>query len=191
MRQFPGYSEAAGVLLALFLLVAAPAAWEEGGGEVRAEGSFLVDTRDAGEPAPGFTLPLLEGGEAGLEDYRGRTVLVHFWASWCASCREEFPELLKLVNTEKDVVVIAVAGDSFSRARGFMRELGINPDTGPDHGMVVVVDRYGEVMSSYGVRFLPTTVIVAPDGAVAGRADGPRGWSAPGARRFLGDVPKP
>lgn len=78
-----------------------------------------------GEALPEFDLVDLEGKRATLSDYRGKTLLVHFWATWCGVCRQEFSALNALhENLEPDEALVTVVADSKDRARlaRFIRE---------------------------------------------------------------------
>lgn len=78
-----------------------------------------------GEPLPEFDLVDLEGERVTLTDYRGKTLLVHFWATWCGVCRQEFSALNALhENLEPDEALLTVVADSKDRARlaQFVRE---------------------------------------------------------------------
>ena len=123
---------------------------------------------EVGDQAPDFALPALEGGETvRLSDYRGKPVVVNFWASWCNPCRKEFP-LLKAARAKhaKDgLEVIGVSyrdiasdGRAFAASRGATWQLARDPD--------------GALAGRYGVRAIPQTFFIAPDGTVTSRVFG-------------------
>lgn len=119
---------------------------------------------DVGSPAPDFELMTLDGSTMRLSDYAGRPVILNFWATWCAPCRLEMPELQR-AQTEFDAIengpiVLAInEGDSAEQVGEFFDEVGLT--------MPALLDAEGDVGSTYGAFFLPTTVIIAPDGTVA------------------------
>ena len=129
----------------------------------------VVLLRPAGDPAepagaaPAFRTTDLDGRPVSLEDYRGRPVLVNFWASWCVPCRNEFP-LFKEVNGERLAVLGVVFQDTRSAAAEFMEDQGA---TWPG-----LVDPGGRIADDYDVGFrpgLPVTVAIDAAGALAGR----------------------
>ncbi len=121
-----------------------------------------------GRQASSFRLLTTTGKEQGLGELRGRVVVINLWASWCAPCRAEMPDLQRLYATyrSRNVVVLGVdQGESAERARSFARSLGIS--------YPIVIDKdqlYGSVYRGLG---LPTTVIVNADGIVVRGFDGP------------------
>ncbi|HEX2030072.1 MAG TPA: TlpA disulfide reductase family protein [Actinomycetota bacterium] len=116
-----------------------------------------------GRPAPPFELPALEGGgTVGLSDLRGQVVVLNFWASWCAPCRQEHPDLARAWERFRDrgVVVVGVLyQDTPEAARRYVEELG--------GGWPLARDPGGRTAIAYGVYGIPETYFIAPDGTVA------------------------
>lgn len=135
--------------------------------------------------APDFSLEDLNGRTRSLKDFRGRTVLLHFWASWCEPCKEEFPALKGLWRSiadedkskSKDLVILAVAEDSAERVAPFVKERGVE--------FPVLIDQYGGVMRDYGVSVIPVSVVIDGDGMIRAVLVGPRDYSSSEAREFL------
>ncbi len=123
----------------------------------------LIRSPLVGRRAPDFTLPTLDGrGTVRLADLRGRVVVVNFWASWCAACREEHPNLLAAWDRYRDhgVVLLGVDyQDSRRAALAYMAELGgdwpVLDDPGGRTGLV------------YGVYGVPETFFIGRDGVIA------------------------
>jgi DsbE subfamily thiol:disulfide oxidoreductase len=115
-----------------------------------------------GEPAPDAPVERLDGnGEMSLADYRGRWVLVNFWASWCEPCRTEAPAIERYARRhadDLDVVGIAVK-DNTSAATEFANEYGLTYD--------LLRDGAGERMEAWGILALPESFLVDPDGDLA------------------------
>lgn len=110
------------------------------------------------EEAPPFTLRDLDGARVSLADFRGRKVVLNFWATWCAPCRVEIPAFSRFARNHPDIVVlgIAVDGEPDELARA-ARELGI------DYRVLVGTP---DVVRRYGASTVPTTVVVDEDGRV-------------------------
>jgi peroxiredoxin len=122
----------------------------------------------AGQQAPSFTVPQLDGGSSDLAALRGHVLVVNLWATWCPPCRAEMPDLQRLYETYKNrnVVVLGVdQGESATRVAAFAKSLGIHYPILLDQNQ-----QYGRVYAALG---LPTTVIVDPNGVVARAFDGP------------------
>jgi cytochrome c biogenesis protein CcmG/thiol:disulfide interchange protein DsbE len=125
-----------------------------------------------GKPAPQFTLPLYGGGTLDsdqprvfdLSEYRGRPVVINFWASWCAPCRDEAPILEKLWKQYRDDGVLFVGvnmQDAETDSRAYLEEFGITYPNGLDEGGRITVD--------YGVIGIPVTFFINKDGIVERR----------------------
>ena len=119
-------------------------------------------------PAPDFALRDLDGKEVSLSDYRGRPVIVNFWASWCIPCREEFP-LLKGARERYGADGLEVLGvvfeDDPEAARAYMAKAGAS--------WPGLVDPDGEVAAAYYVNGPPLSFFVDPEGVVRSIAYGP------------------
>jgi len=130
---------------------------------------------DSHRPAPDFELSRTDGTQVKLSDYRGKLVLLNFWATWCGPCVEEMPTLERVANSlgPKGLAVLAVsldtgpASDVTTFAAGYHWQLPILLD--PEN-------RSGD---QYAVRVMPTTYLIDPQGAILGRAFGMQQWDAP------------
>jgi cytochrome c biogenesis protein CcmG/thiol:disulfide interchange protein DsbE len=158
---------------------------ESGGSTRRAEVSGAGG--EIGSPAPDFRLPALDGrGDVSLADYRGRPVIVNFWASWCNPCRKEFP-LLKQALRDHRAGRLAVIGVTYqdipADSRSFVKQRDATWPQGVDDG--------GAVASAFGVRAIPQSFFVRPDGTIAARVFGVTSESALAAplAKLLGTPP--
>ncbi len=136
-------------------------------------------------PAPEFTLPNLAGKKVALNDFRGKLVLLNFWATWGAPCREEMPAMERLYQRYKEqgFVILGVnVKDDKKSAISFLKELKI---TFPN-----ALDPQGEVGLLYGAWGLPVTYLIDPKGTALARAWGPANWDSQGARRLISELLK-
>lgn len=119
------------------------------------------------ELAPDFELATLGGGTVRLSDLRGRWVLVNFWATWCAPCRDEMPYLDRLAVDHADhLSVLAVnMRESEATVRTFVEELDLH--------LPILLAPDDATLLAYYVRGLPISVLIDPDGSVTQRIVGP------------------
>lgn len=110
-------------------------------------------------PAPDFTLKSRSGENLKLSEYRGEVVMINFWASWCAPCRQEMPLLEELYKKYSDLgftlLAVNVEEDS-SKAEDLLREIPVS--------FPVLFDNTNKVSKLYKVVAMPSTVIVDRDG---------------------------
>ena len=123
-------------------------------------------------PAIDFTLKDQYGNTHTLSDYKGKTVFLNFWATWCSPCRAEMPDIQKLYEEfqQEDVVILGVAAPNLGREKseegikGFLEENG--------YTYPVVMDTEAEVFQAYGINSFPTTFMIDKDGNVFGYISG-------------------
>jgi peroxiredoxin len=139
--------------------------------------SFGIQRSQDKKQAPAFTLNSLDGKKISLSDFRGKPVLITFWATWCASCKEEIPLLEKFCVDKQDqlaVVLIAIDGE---RKKAVQKIVNENKITVP-----VLLLLKEKVMDQYGVRgWVPQTYLIDQEGMLVGKIVGQRDWCSAGA----------
>lgn len=131
--------------------------------------------------APDFVLVDLEGRIASLRAFRGKVVLLSFWATWCPPCRQEMPDLARLKEAfgPDGLVVLTVATDA-----GGAKTVG--PRAGPLRvPSPALLDPTSSVASVYRVEALPTTFLIDREGRIVGRTVGGRRWFASDAQALV------
>ncbi|MFX3623345.1 MAG: peroxiredoxin family protein [Ectobacillus sp.] len=125
-----------------------------------------------GKEAPDFELQTVDGKQVKLSDFKGKKVIVNFWATWCPPCRKEIPEMQAFYNKyEKDTVILAVNYTASERTGGrekvqsFIQENGIT--------FPVLLDASSTVSNMYKVITLPTSYFVDKKGIIRHKYIGP------------------
>ena len=131
-----------------------------------------------GNPAPDFTVQDADH-KVSLHDFRGKTVVLNFWATWCPPCVEEMPSLVKMQSNLKDrVVVLAVSVDEDERSyRTFLKKNNVD--------LVTVRDPQQKSNELYGTFKFPETYIIDRNGVVQRKFIGPVDWTRPDVVQYL------
>jgi peroxiredoxin len=121
-----------------------------------------------------FSLPLLPGGNAALSAYKGKVVVLNFWATWCPPCRAEMPSMETFYRRFKSqgLEILAVdGGEDAATVRQFIQQNG--------YTFPVLLDRDNAVNSRYGVSAIPTTYILDRNGSIIATVVGSIRWDDP------------
>jgi len=131
-----------------------------------------------GTPAPGFTIT--DGAQTvSLSDYRGRIVILNFWASWCAPCLEELPTLVALARQDPQITVLAVSTDDDATAYANFRA------EHPMPGIVTIRDAAQQSNTLYGSLRFPESYVIDRDGILRRKFIGPQVWTSPELADYL------
>ena len=128
-----------------------------------------------GQPAPGFTLPGLDGNMVSLSDYRGHVVLVNVWATWCPPCVDEMPSMEKLYRELKgeNFEILAVSIDALGKkaVAPFMKKYNLS--------FPALMDPDGTIKTLYQTTGVPESFIINQEGILIEKVIGPKDWATP------------
>jgi len=136
--------------------------------------------RWTGGATPALELADLDGAKRSLAEFRGRAVLVNFWATWCEPCREEMPSIERLrqsLDAKRFAVLAVNVGEGPNAARGFATKMQL--------GATVLLDRDLGTSRAWGARLLPATFIVGPDGTIRYLHYGALDWARSDIRAII------
>jgi len=167
----PGGSLVASSMLCLACLIAPVA---------HADPPRFVPWKEVATPA--LALKDLAGSPRTLADFRGKVVIVNFWATWCEPCLAEMPSMQKLQDRFPGrIAVVAVNfGESAPKVSKFVERLSIR--------FTVLLDPNGEAPRAWRVRLLPTSYVVAPDGGVRYSVLGEIDWNGDAAAKTISEL---
>ncbi len=114
-----------------------------------------------GELAPKFQLQNLDGQSVALSNFRGKPVVLNFWATWCSPCRSEMPYIQQVYDewSDKGLVVLTInIGESSTKVKEFMQGYGLS--------FTVLLDTKEKVAQSYNIRGIPSTFFIDKDGII-------------------------
>jgi peroxiredoxin len=122
-----------------------------------------------GNLAPDFEFSDYSGRRVRLSDFRGRPVVVNFWASWCTACEVEIPALARALDAHREIELAVIAvnnGETYRKGRGFLDQHGADLTA-------VAFDPVSRIAGVYGVAGLPATFFIDRDGIITGVTIGP------------------
>lgn len=167
------------VCFGLWLPLGAISAW------VPPELSHELTLENPPRKAPVFQLQDMDESLFSLEQYRGKVVMLNFWATWCPPCRREMPSMERLSKmfTNDQLVVLAVnQGEAPDHVFAFLGQLETDP-TFP-----ILFDQDSQVALSYKVKGLPTTYLVDKQGMIRYRAIGGREFDHPEVKAIIEEL---
>jgi thiol-disulfide isomerase/thioredoxin len=133
-------------------------------------------------PAPDFTLEDIDGKKFSLKEYRGKVVLLNFWATWCPPCRREMPSMERLnrnFNGKNFVVLALNQMEDSDQVFTYTAELEVSPT------FAILFDKNSDVARAYGVLGLPTTYLIDKKGNLRFRAIGGRDFDHPEVKKQI------
>jgi len=162
-------------LMGLALLAAWPAVMAQGQG---------MTALPSAQPAPSLGLEDIDGKGVDIMDYRGKVVLVNFWATWCPPCRKEFPSLGRVRQLFKPEEFEVLAVNVGEEAESVFSFTGVT-------AFPALLDPEGRAMAAWPVKGLPTTFLVDRQGYLAYRATGGREFDDPDIVAAISALLKP
>jgi peroxiredoxin len=138
-----------------------------------------------GKQLPDFELSDLKGGKHRLSDYKGKVVLVNFWATWCPPCVKEMPSMQRLKDKYqgKDFQILAVnMGEDPTTITIFLEKMNVD--------FPILLDRDGAILKQWKIFAFPTTFLVGKDGNIAYGLFGGLEWDSPKAMAVVDDLLK-
>jgi len=136
-------------------------------------------------PAPRFLSMTPQGKKMGIDDFKGKLVVLNFWATWCPPCRLEMPSMEKLYQEFKGQGLEVVAINFMEREKAitsFLKENGFS--------FPVLLDKKGEIARKYGVHGLPVTYLIARNGNLLAKSMGYKDWYKPDIRQLISTLLK-
>ncbi|MCF7927579.1 MAG: TlpA family protein disulfide reductase [Spirochaetales bacterium] len=143
---------------------------EDLAGKMKSAGLQIIEDE---VEAPAFTVSNLDGGQISLSSFRGKVLFLNFWATWCPPCRKEMPSMERLYQTLKGEEFEILAVDLREKpedVKSFVSDGGYTYPIG--------IDSKGSVGGMYGVRSIPTSYLIGPNGYVIAGTVGGREWDS-------------
>ena len=126
-------------------------------------------------PAPDFTLTDLDGNIHTLSEYKGKTIFINFWATWCSPCKQELPHIQKIYEEyekegENGLIVLTIVAPEYG-SEGTIEEIKTYVEQ-EGYKFPVLLDTTAQVFNTYGITAFPTTFMIDREGKVYGYVTG-------------------
>lgn len=186
-RVWVGTLVALGLIGAVSAALLPPSHAGVGPGEAAAPPAFAGEMRQFTlikplRPAPPETFVAPDGATVDLKRFKGKVLLVNFWATWCAPCLREMPALDRLqasLGSERfQVVTISVDRQGQAVVQPFLKRLGLGH-------LPAYLDQESALLHAFGARGLPTSYLIDADGTLVGFLEGPAEWDSPAAKALI------
>ncbi len=145
--------------------------------------SFGIQKIREKREAPSFSLMTLNGSQISLSDYKGKPILLKFWATWCPSCVEELPQMEKFSagkGGQLCILTLVIDGEKKKRVEGVVKKNRVT--------LPVLLDVKEKIARTYRVTFIPAAFLVDREGMLIGTIVGERDWSSPEAWSAIKEV---
>ncbi|MBM4324796.1 MAG: TlpA family protein disulfide reductase [Deltaproteobacteria bacterium] len=145
--------------------------------------SFGVQKFQNRKDAPVFSLKDLNGNQVSLKGYYGKPLLLFFWASWCPACKEDLALLDNYLRKNSgliEILTLAIDGEKEKRVKSIVKDQKIT--------LPVLLDRKEVMARAYGVRMVPTALLISREGVMEGVIIGQRDWCAPEAHLAIQEL---
>jgi len=145
--------------------------------------SFGIQRFNEKREAPPFSLKTLNGSQVSLGDFKGKPILLKFWATWCPSCVEELPQMEKFSEGKRDQLCIlmpAIDGEKEKRVQNVVKKHKVT--------LPVLLDVKEKIARTYKVTFIPVAFLIDREGMIVGMIVGERDWSSPEAWSAIKEV---
>ena len=143
---------------------------------------FGVARPRTSKPAPDFVLKDIHGQSVNLAQFKGKPILLNFWATWCGPCREELPSMQRMHDASKKnggFHIIAISIDRFNlkKVNQYAENLNLS--------FPILLDPDRETRKAYFIRGLPTSYLIDSDGILRGFISGARNWDSPASLELM------
>ena len=134
------------------------------------------------KPAPDFVLQDIHGKSVSLDQFKGKPILINFWATWCGPCKEELPSMQRLHDASKSnggiqILAISIDRSNIEKVNQYARDMNLT--------FPILLDPDRIARKPYFVRGLPTSYLVDAEGKLQGFISGARNWDGPAARQLF------
>jgi thiol-disulfide isomerase/thioredoxin len=147
--------------------------------------SYQLNRLETPVQAPDFSLDDMDGEQHSLRDYRGKVIMLNFWATWCPPCRREIPSMESIYQDMGDKGFVVLGVNQFEtpdHVFAYMGQLSVFP-TFP-----ILFDPDSSISERYAVKGLPTTLLINRQGEVVYRAAGGRDFDHPEVRAIVEEL---